>query len=134
MNSSKKFLYQVVGNLHKDQLEFKVTPWKLLIETNRYYEIKAATGPVKRLYKEKLNTAVLETKHYCDGRLIASVFCREGHIEEAERIIINHLAAKIDTYMKDLQLNQKVLCVKLNCPESAGNHAFKPTKHQQEVR
>lgn len=51
MNSSKQ-LYQVTGDLRRDQLNFKVTPWKLLIETNRYYEIKPANGAVKGCIKK----------------------------------------------------------------------------------
>lgn len=108
MNSSKQ-LYQVTGDLQRDQLNFKVTPWKLLIETNRYYEIKPANGAVKRLYKEKLNMAVHETKSYCDGTLTVSGFCMEEHIPEMQRLIIDQLESKIRKYLKDLELNQKAL-------------------------
>ncbi|MGZ7441046.1 hypothetical protein [Paenibacillus sp. TH7-28] len=111
MNSSKQ-LYQVTGELRLDQLNFKVMPWKLLIETNRYYEIKPVNGPVKRLYKEKLNIAVHETKSYCDGTLTVSGFSMEEHIEEMQRMIVNQLESIIRKYLQDLELNQKALQLK----------------------
>lgn len=111
MNSSKQ-LYQVTGELRRDQLNFKVTTWKLLIETNRYYEIKPAKGAVKRLYKEKLNLAVHETKSYFDGTLMVSGFCMEEHIVEMQRMIVDQLESIIRKYLKDLELNQKALHLK----------------------
>lgn len=113
--NSLKTLYQVTIELRKDQLASRVIPWKLLVETNRYYEIKPITGPgaVKRLYKEKLNIAVHETKHYCDGTLAVSAFCQEEHIEEIRRYLIEQLDSKINNYMKDLELNKKALGSKL---------------------
>lgn len=122
MNSSKK-LYQVTGELQRDQLDFKVSPWKLLIETNRYYEIKPANGSVKRLYKEKLNTPAHETKYYTDGTLSVSAFCLEEHIDEIQQMIIEQMKLKISNYMKDLELNQKALHCKLDHP----NLAAKPS-------
>ncbi|MGG6310227.1 hypothetical protein [Paenibacillus macerans] len=116
--NSLKTLYQVTGELQKDQLHFKITPWKLLIETNRYYEIKPMHGSVKRLYKEKLNMAIHETKSYADGILMVSAFCREEHIEEIQTILIDQLASKINNYLKDLELNQKALHFRLGCQES----------------
>ncbi|EES73258.1 hypothetical protein POTG_02010 [Paenibacillus sp. oral taxon 786 str. D14] len=114
MNSSKT-LYQVTIELRKDQLASKVLPWKLLVETNRYYEIKPITGSgsVKRLYKEKLNIAVHETKHYSAGTLAVSAFCKEEHIEEIRKYLIEQLDSKINNYMKDLELNKKALYSKL---------------------
>jgi len=100
--NSLKTLYQVTIELRKDQLASRVMPWKLLVETNRYYEIKPITGPgaVKRLYKEKLNIAVHETKHYCDGTLAVSAFCQEDHIEEIrkerEAIIITEIPYQVN--------------------------------------
>lgn len=109
--SSLKTLYQVTIELKKDQLVSKVLPWKLLVETNRYYEIKPITGPgaVKRLYKEKLNIAVHETKHYTNGTLAVSAFCQEEHIEEIRTYLIEQLDSKINNYMKDLELTKKTL-------------------------
>ncbi|GJM81049.1 hypothetical protein MJ257_16440 [Paenibacillus timonensis] len=85
----------------------------MLIETNRYYEIKPITGPVKRLYKEKLNIAVQETKHYSDGTLAISAFCQEEHIEDIRVYLIEQLDSKINNYLKDLELNKQALCSKL---------------------
>lgn len=112
MNSSKT-LYQVTVELRRDQLASRIIPWKLLVETNRYYEIKPITGPVKRLYKEKLNIAVQETKHYSDGTLAISAFCQEEHIEDIRVYLFEQLDSKINNYLKDLELNKQALCSKL---------------------
>ncbi|MDU4697550.1 MULTISPECIES: hypothetical protein [Paenibacillus] len=112
MNSSKT-LYQVTIELRRDQLASRIIPWRLLVETNRYYEIKPIKGPVKRLYKEKLNIAVYETKHYCDGTLAISAFCQEELIEEIRTYLIEQLNSKIDHYMNDLELNKKAIYAKL---------------------
>lgn len=111
MNSSRT-LYQITVELRKDQLASKITPWKLLVETNRYYEIKPITGSVKRLYKEKLNTAIQETKHYADGLLTISAFCHEEHLQEIRSYLIEQLEERINHYMNDLELNKKALCSK----------------------
>ncbi|MFD1178200.1 hypothetical protein ACFQ3W_18065 [Paenibacillus puldeungensis] len=106
----QKKLFKVTGELHKDQLEFKVSAWKLLIETNRYYEIKPLTGTaVKRLYKEKLNAATTETQYYANGALVVSAFCMEEYIEEIQQRIIDQLESKIDIYMHELTLNRKAI-------------------------
>lgn len=112
MNSSKT-LYQITVELRKDQLASRITPWRLLVETNRYYEIKPITGSVKRLHKEKLNTAIQETKHYSDGILAISAFCQEEHIEDIRVYLIEQLDSKINNYLKDLELNKQALCSKL---------------------
>lgn len=106
----QKKLFKVTGELHKDQLEFKVSVWKLLIETNRYYEIKPMTGAaVKRLYKEKLNAATLETQYYANGALVVSAFCMEEYIEEIQQRIIDQLESEINIYMHELALNRKAI-------------------------
>lgn len=107
--TSSKTLYQVTLELRKDQLYSEITPWRLLVETKRYYEIKRINGSVKRLYKEKLNTAIQETKHYADGLLAMSAFCREEHIEDTHTYLIEQLDSKINHYLQDLELNKKAL-------------------------
>ncbi len=101
--------FKVTGELRKDKYEFKVAPWKLLLETQRYYEIRPENGAVKRIYKEKLNTPVVETKQYANGVLSCSAFCTEDRIEELQRLILNQLQSSIKTYMEDLKMNQQAL-------------------------
>jgi len=101
--------FKVTGELRKDNYEFKIAPWKLLLETQRYYEIKPESGAVKRIYKEKLNTTVVETKQYANGTLCCSAFCTEDQIEDLRKIIIKQLQASVKTYLDDLHLNQLAL-------------------------
>ncbi|GGG61508.1 hypothetical protein [Paenibacillus radicis (ex Gao et al. 2016)] len=97
---------KVTGDLNNGELLFRIGKWKLLIETNRYYEIKPETGAVKRLYKEKLNTICEESKHFAHGFLSCSVFCREDHIHDMKLQIIHKLESNIQTYLNELALNQ----------------------------
>ncbi|OXS59219.1 hypothetical protein B1A99_11345 [Cohnella sp. CIP 111063] len=108
INNALRF-FKVTGELRKDKCEFKIAPWKLLLETQRYYEIKPENGAVKRIYKEKLNTTVVETKQYANGTLCCSAFCTEDRIEELQRTILKQLQTSIKTYMEDLQLNLTAL-------------------------
>ncbi|MFB9276481.1 hypothetical protein [Cohnella cellulosilytica] len=107
MNRIQKTLlfFKVTGELRKDKYEFKVAPWRLLLETQRYYEIRPENGAVKRIYKEKLNTPIIETKQYANGILSCSAFCTEDRIEELQRLILNQLQSSVKTYMEDLKLN-----------------------------
>ncbi|NRF95563.1 hypothetical protein HQN89_32515 [Paenibacillus frigoriresistens] len=102
-------LFKVSGMLHKEQLQFYVNEWRLLKETERYYEIKSEDGCVKRIYREKLNTLHEETKKYVDGVISCHVFCALQHIDDMKHMIMVRLNAKIDDYMNDLLLNQKAL-------------------------
>ncbi|MBY3619560.1 hypothetical protein HGO21_08385 [Acinetobacter sp. CUI P1] len=52
MNNHHQRIVKVSGELREGKFEIKITHWKLLIETNRYYEIKPENGVVKRIYKE----------------------------------------------------------------------------------
>ncbi|TVY03297.1 hypothetical protein [Cohnella terricola] len=102
-------IVRITGELSKDRYDVQVVPWKLLLETNRYYEIKPEQGAVKRIYKEKLNTATIETKQYANGTLSCSAFCTEDRIEELQRDIVKQLQTRVIAYMEDLQLNQVAL-------------------------
>ncbi len=104
INNTLRF-FKVTGELRKDKCEFTIDPWKLLLETQRYYEIRPENGAVKRIYKEKLNTTVVETKQYANGLLCCSAFCTEDRIEDLQRLILNQLQTSIKTYMEDLKLN-----------------------------
>ncbi|MFC4303989.1 hypothetical protein [Cohnella boryungensis] len=101
--------FKVTGELCKDKYDFKAVPWRLLHETQRYYEIKPENGSVKRIYKEKLNTTVIETKQYCNGTLSCSAFCTEDRIEDLRQAILEHLHQSVESYIEDLQLNQLAL-------------------------
>jgi len=102
-------IVRIIGELSKDRYDVKVVPWKLLLETNRYYEIKPEQGAVKRIYKEKLNTATIETKQYANGTLCCSAFCTKDRIEELQRVILKQLQTKVIAYLEDLKLNQIAL-------------------------
>ncbi|WP_150275721.1 hypothetical protein [Paenibacillus tepidiphilus] len=108
MNSHIKIV-KVSAAIEKDEFDLSVTHWKLLLETNRYYEIKPESGPVKRIYKEKLNTIVEETKSYADGFLSCSAFCDETRINEIQLEILRNLQLKINAYQDALSLNQKAI-------------------------
>ncbi|AOZ93426.1 hypothetical protein [Paenibacillus crassostreae] len=99
--------YHVIGQLLKDDFKFKVDIWRLLIETNRYYEIKHTEGTVKRIYKEKINTIYNDTHHYSNGFLSCSAFCMEDQIHKVQMGIIQNLKHQVDNYMNDLLLNKK---------------------------
>ncbi|MNC49002.1 hypothetical protein D3C76_646100 [compost metagenome] len=90
----------------------------MLLETNRYYEIRPENGPVKRIYKEKLNTIVDETKSYTDGILACSAFCTEEHVNEMHMKILQSLQSKVNTYMNELQLNQRAIEQQISGPRS----------------
>lgn len=107
--SSQIRIFKVSAELEKSQFDIKVSPWKLLIETNRYYEIKPENGPVKRIYKEKLNTVVEESKSYTNGFLSCSAFCIEDQVNDMKMLIVQNLQLKIKDYMNELQLNQKAI-------------------------
>lgn len=107
--SSHIKIVKVSAEVEKDEFDIKVTHWKLLLETNRYYEIKPENGPVKRIYKEKLNTVVDETKSYSQGLLSCSAFCIEDRVNEMQLEILRKLQLKINSYRDELQLNQKAL-------------------------
>ncbi|WP_379150837.1 hypothetical protein [Paenibacillus sp. sgz5001063] len=100
---------KVSAEIEKDEYEIKVSHWRLLLETNRYYEIKPESGPVKRIYKEKMNTVVDETKSYTDGILTCSAFCIEDQVSEMHIKILQNLQSKVNCYMNELQLNQKAI-------------------------
>lgn len=107
--SSHIRIVKVSAEVERDEYDVKVSHWKLLLETNRYYEIKPESGPVKRIYKEKLNTVVDETKSYADGFLSCSAFCIEDRVNEMQIEILRKLQLKINSYRDELQLNQKAL-------------------------
>ncbi|WP_156830096.1 hypothetical protein [Paenibacillus sp. HW567] len=111
-------IVKVSAEIEKDEYEFKVSHWRLLLETNRYYEIKPENGPVKRIFKEKLNTIVDETKSYTDGFLACSAFCDEERIDEMQSEILKNLQLKINVYMNELQLNQKAIDQQYLCPKT----------------
>ncbi|MNP21240.1 hypothetical protein D3C76_1138510 [compost metagenome] len=102
-------LYRVTGKLVKDEVIFHVDVWGLLITTNRYYEIKPPVGAVKRIYKEKLNLIVDDTKYYVNGVLSCSAFCTEEVIEDVQKNILQKLYYQVDTYMNDLKLNLQAI-------------------------
>jgi hypothetical protein len=108
MNSQDR-IYKVSAELKRNVLDININPWKLLIETNRYYEIKPEKGQVKRLYKEKLNTIIDETKAYTNGFLYCSAFCTEDYIDDIHQDIIKNLQIQINAYVSDLQLNQRTI-------------------------
>ncbi|MNC38024.1 hypothetical protein D3C75_866130 [compost metagenome] len=99
-------IVKVSAAIEKDEFDVKVSHWRLLLETNRYYEIKGEDGPVKRIYKEKLNTVVDESKSYTAGQLSCSAFCIEDRINEMQIEILHKLQLKINDYMNQLHLNQ----------------------------
>ncbi|OKP81491.1 hypothetical protein A3844_26185 [Paenibacillus helianthi] len=100
---------KVSAEIEKDEYEIKVSHWRLLLETSRYYEIKPENGPVKRIYKEKLNTVVDETKSYTNGIMTCSAFCIEEQVGEMHIKILQSLQSKVNTYMNELQLNQRAI-------------------------
>ncbi|WP_232380874.1 MULTISPECIES: hypothetical protein [Paenibacillus] len=102
-------IVKVSAAIEKDEFDVKVSHWRLLLETNRYYEIKGEDGPVKRIYKEKLNTVVDESKSYTAGQLSCSAFCIEDRINEMQIEILHKLQLKINDYMNQLHLNQKAI-------------------------
>ncbi|WP_052380527.1 hypothetical protein [Paenibacillus camerounensis] len=110
-------IVKVSAAVEKDAFDVTVSHWKLLLETNRYYEIKAEDGPVKRIYKEKLNTVVDETKSYSAGQLSCSAFCAEDRINEMQIEILRNLQLKINHYMHELDLNMKAIQRQSICPE-----------------
>lgn len=110
VSQSDMKIVKITGSLHKDKLDFDISEWKLLIETNRYYEIKSEEGPVvKRIFKEKMNQIIEESKHYVNGSLTCSVFCTTDHVQDIMKEIKHKLLQTIQTYMHDLQLNIKAL-------------------------
>lgn len=109
MNTSvnnNSILFQVIGELTRDELQFQICEWKLLIETKRYLEVKATNGMVKRIYKEKINAVIGDTKYYADGYLSCSAFCREEDISTIKKAIVNQLKQQIAAFMTDLTINQ----------------------------
>ncbi|WNS44634.1 hypothetical protein [Paenibacillus sp. MMS20-IR301] len=113
MNSPIKIV-RVSAQLEKDAFAVQVSHWRLLVETNRYYEIKPESGPVKRIYKEKLNTVVDDTKAYSDGYLACSAFCIEDRINDMHIEMLHQLQLKVKAYMEELQLNQRAIEVQFN--------------------
>lgn len=116
MNSPIK-IFKVTVQLEKDEYGLEVSHWRLLVETNRYYEIKAGSGPVKRIYKEKLNMVIEDTKVYTDGFLACSAFCIEDRIEDMHTEMLHALQLKIKAYMDELHLNQQALELQFNRPK-----------------
>lgn len=117
MNSQIRIV-KVSAAIEKDEFDVKVSHWRLLLETNRYYEIKGEDGPVKRIYKEKLNTVVDETKSYTAGQLSCSAFCIEDRVNEMQIEILRSLQLKINDYMSQLHLNQKAIERQTICPKN----------------
>lgn len=117
MNSPIK-IYRVSAQLEKDAFAVKVSHWKLLLETNRYYEIKPESGPVKRIYKEKLNLVTDDTKSYTDGYLACSAFCVEERIHEMHIELLHKLQNKVKAYMEELQLNQRAIELQFRNPQN----------------
>lgn len=117
VNNNKSILFQVIGELNRSELQFQVCEWKLLIETNKYLEIKAPNGVVKRIYKEKLNVVIGDTKYYADGQLSCSAFCSEDDISNIKTAIVTQLKKQIAALMSDLQINQIALSKKMNNDE-----------------
>lgn len=109
MNNHHQRIVKVSGELREGKFEIKISHWKLLIETNRYYEIKPENGVVKRIYKEKLNTVCDETKSYVNGFLSCSAYCNEDRINDMQIEILKLLQLKIKTYINELQLNQRAI-------------------------
>ncbi|WP_405114461.1 hypothetical protein MHH28_10040 [Paenibacillus sp. FSL K6-1217] len=108
MNSPIKIL-KVTVQLEKDECGLEVSHWRLLLETNRYYEIKPENGPVKRIYKEKLNTVTDDTKSYTDGYLACSAFCTPDRIDDMHTEMLHTLQVKIKAYIAELHLNQQAI-------------------------
>lgn len=117
MNSPIK-IYKVTVQLEKDEYGIEVSHWRLLVETNRYYEIKPENGPVKRIYKEKLNTVVDDTKAYQGGVLACSAFCHEDRIEDMHTLMLDQLQIKIRAYMDALHLNQQAIELQARQPKA----------------
>ncbi|AIQ42264.1 hypothetical protein [Paenibacillus sp. FSL R5-0912] len=117
MNSPIK-IFKVTVQLEKDEYDVDVTHWRLLTETNRYYEIKPESGPVKRIYKEKLNTVVDDTKSYTDGYLACSAFCIEDRIHDMHILMLHKLQMKVKAYMDELQLNQQAIELQIKSPKT----------------
>lgn len=109
MNNHHQRIVKITGELREGKFEIKISHWKLLIETNRYYEIKPENGVVKRIYKEKLNTVCDETKSYVNGFLSCSAYCNEDRINDMQIEILKLLQLKIKTYINELQLNQRAI-------------------------
>lgn len=109
MNNHHQRIVKITGELREGKFEIKISHWKLLIETNRYYEIKPENGVVKRIYKEKLNTVYDETKSYVNGFLSCSAYCNEERINDMHIEILKLLQLKIKTYINELQLNQRAI-------------------------
>lgn len=117
MNSPIK-IFKVTVQLEKDEYDVEVSHWRLLAETNRYYEIKPESGPVKRIYKEKLNTVVDDTKSYTDGYLACSAFCIEDRIHDMHIEMLHKLRMKVNAYMDELQLNQQAIELQIKSPKA----------------
>lgn len=117
MNSHIKIV-KVSAAIEKDEFAVKVSHWRLLLETNRYYEIRAEDGPVKRIYKEKLNTVVDDTKAYSAGQLFCSAFCAEDRVNEMQIEMLRKLQLKINQYMNELEMNMKAIQRQNICPEN----------------
>lgn len=115
--NNKSILFQVIGELNRGELQFQVWEWKLLIETNKYLEIKAPNGVVKRIYKEKINVVIGNTKYYADGHLSCSAFCSRDDISNIKIAIVTQLKQQIAAFMSDLQINQSALSKKMNNDE-----------------
>ncbi|MEK5027499.1 hypothetical protein [Paenibacillus sp. FSL M7-1046] len=114
-------IVKVSAEIEKDEFDIKVSHWRLLLETNRYYEIKPEFGPVKRIYKEKLNTVTDETKSYADGILSCSAFCIEDRVNEMQLEILRKLQLKINSFRDELQLNQKAIEQQKFLPKMKGS-------------
>jgi hypothetical protein len=117
MNSPIK-IFKVTVQLEKDECDVDVSHWRLLVETNRYYEIKPESGPVKRIYKEKLNTVVDDTKSYTDGYLACSAFCIEDRIHDMHIEMLHKLQMKVKRYMDELHLNQQAIELQFKSPKA----------------
>lgn len=117
MNSPIK-IFKLTVQLEKDEYDVDVSHWRLLVETNRYYEIKPESGPVKRIYKEKLNTVMDDTKAYTDGYLACSAFCIEDRIQDMHIEMLHKLQLKVKAYMDELQLNQQAIELQIKSPKS----------------
>jgi len=111
-------IFKVSAQLEKDEFDVTVSHWKLLLETGRYYEIKPESGPVKRIYKEKLHTVVDDTKFYTNGFLACSAFCIEDRIQEMHIEILHKLQMKVKAYMDELRMNQRAIELQFKIPEA----------------
>lgn len=117
MNSPIK-IFKVTVQLEKDEYDVEASHWRLLVETNRYYEIKPESGPVKRIYKEKMNTVVDDTKSYTDGYLACSAFCIEDRIHDMHIEMLHKLQMKVKAYMDELQMNQQAIELQIKSPRA----------------